>query len=166
METRKPNALATCPHILQTINWLLRHCVMPWIPFSRALGGRRCAKARRALAEMSGLGRKLSPNIRYFVAILRVLDFFGQRSVFLGQKQCFSGKKCTVAWYILYFILSCICRFTITCKIDAFVAKIVNTCLTKIFTVIFALPTSATLLGRIYIEPSFYKDADISYREF
>ena len=41
------------------------------------------------------------------------------------------------------------CKFAITRKNDAFVAKIVNTCLTKIFMTIFAhherLPSCATL---------------------
>ena len=43
------------------------------------------------------LDENLSPNIRYFVAILRFV--YGQKSVFfLGQKQCFLSKKCTITW--------------------------------------------------------------------
>ena len=45
------------------------------------------------------------------------------------------------------------CKFTITCKSDAFVAKIANTGLTNVFVAFFALverlPTSATL--KIYL---------------
>ena len=51
----------------------------------------------------------------------------------------------------MHILLSKICKFAITCKNDAFVAKIVNMCLAKIFIVIFApderLPSSATLSG-------------------
>ena len=47
--------------------------------------------------------------------------------------------------------MSSICKFAITRKNDAFVAKFVNTRLTKIFMAIFApderLPSSATLLS-------------------
>ena len=49
------------------------------------------------------------------------------------------------------------CKFASMCKNKAFVAKIVNTCLTKVFMVIFALaemlPISATL---IRISRQFY----------
>ena len=55
----------------------------------------------------------LSPNIRYFVAIIRFIAiyalfgiYFGKKSAFLGQKQCFLGKKCTITWYILHIILN------------------------------------------------------------
>ena len=58
--------------------------------------------------------------------------------------------KCTITWYILHIILSSICKFAITRKNHAFVAKIVNTLLTKHFWAVFALaerlPTSATLV--------------------
>ena len=76
-------------------------------------------------------------------------EIFGQKSAFLGQKQCFLGKKCTITWYILHILLSKICKFKVRRKNDAFVARIVNTRLTKIFMAIFALderlPSSATL---------------------
>ena len=77
----------------------------------------------------------------------------GNKSAFLGQKQCFLGKKCTITWYILHILLSKICKVVITRKNNAFVAKIVTTRLTKIFMAIFApnerLPTSATLIDDI-----------------
>ena len=75
----------------------------------------------------------------------------GKKSAFLGQTQCFLGKMCTITWYILHILLSKFCKFAITRKNDAFVAKIVNTRLTKNFMAIFApderLPSSATLHG-------------------
>ena len=52
---------------------------------------------------------------------------------FLGQQRCFKGKKCIITWYILYIILNYICKFAIMCKKDAFVAKIADTCLSKMF---------------------------------
>ena len=97
----------------------------------------------------------LSPNTLFChdIKICRDLLTLGnlraKKCSFLGQKQCFLGKKCTITWYILHIILSEICIFAITRKNDAFVAKIVNTRLTKILMAIFALaerlPTSATL---------------------
>ena len=84
--------------------------------------------------------------------MLRFTFFFrslGKKSALLGQKQCFLGRKCTITWYILHILLSLICEFAISRKNDAFVAKIENTLLTKIFMAIFApderLPSSATL---------------------
>ena len=75
-----------------------------------------------------------------------MLEIFGKKSAFLGQKQCFLGKKCTITWYILHISPSYFCKFAITRKNDAFDAKIVNTRLTKIFSAIFApderLPSS------------------------
>ena len=75
----------------------------------------------------------------------------GKKSAFLGQKQCFLGKKCSITWFILHISLSKFCKFAITRKNDAFDANIVNTRLTKIFIAIFApderLPSSATLLS-------------------
>ena len=72
--------------------------------------------------------------------------------VFFDQKQCFLGKKCTITWYILHILLYKICKFAITRKNDAFVAKIVNTRLTKGFMAIFgpaeSLPSPATLVLR------------------
>ena len=59
------------------------------------------------------------------------------------------GKKCTITWYILHILLSLICKFAITRKNNAFVAKIVITRLTKSFMAMFApaesLPSPATL---------------------
>ena len=73
----------------------------------------------------------------------------GKTSAFLGQKQCSLGKKCIITGYILHTLLKQICKFAIIRKNDAFVAKIVNTRLTKIVMATFApderLPSSATL---------------------
>ena len=61
--------------------------------------GRSCAKARRAFAKKVLTWTKiLSPNIQYFVAILRfvaIYALFGN----LRAKKClfFFGKKCTIA---------------------------------------------------------------------
>ena len=55
-------------------------------------------------------------------------DLWAKTVPYLGQKQCFLGKKCIISWYILH-----IYKFAITRKNDAFVARIVNTRLTKIF---------------------------------
>ena len=91
---------------------------------SEKQGGRSCAKARRAFAE------------KYL---------FGSKTVFLGQEVHYY-------WSLSHIIFSKICKFAITRKNDAFVAKIVNTRLTKIFMANFAfderLPTSAILLRR------------------
>ena len=80
---------------------------------------------------------------------MHFLEDFGGKSAFLGQKKCFLGKKCTITWYILQILLSLSCKFAITRKNDAFVAKIVNARLTNIFMAIFApderLPSSAIL---------------------
>ena len=71
----------------------------------------------------------LSPNIHYFVAILRfvtIYALFGNlwaKSASLGQKQCFLDKKCSITCYMLQIILSKISQFTITRKNDVFVAK-------------------------------------------
>ena len=69
--------------------------------------------------------------------------FFESKTVFLGQEMHFYMVH--VACYT-----EIILKFAIMRKNDAFVAKIVNTRLTKIFMAIFApderLPSSATLL--------------------
>ena len=41
-----------------------------------------------------------------FAAISHFLEIFGQKSAYLGQKQCFLGKKCTITLYILHILLS------------------------------------------------------------
>ena len=85
----------------------------------------------------------------YLSRFTHFLEDFGQKSALLGQKKCFLGKECTITWYILHIILNQICKFVITRKIDAFVAKLANKHLTKTFVAIFALaerlPTFATL---------------------
>ena len=80
---------------------------------------------------------------------MHFLGVFGQKSTFLEQQQCFLGNKRIITKYILHIILNLICKFAITRKNVAFVAKIANMRLTQIFVGIFAfaerLPTSATL---------------------
>ena len=42
-----------------------------------------------------------------FVAIYALFgDLWATKSAFLGQKQCFLGKKCTITWYILHILMS------------------------------------------------------------
>ena len=42
-----------------------------------------------------------------FVAIYALFgDLWAKKVPFLGQKQCFLGKKCTITWYILHISLS------------------------------------------------------------
>ena len=62
-------------------------------------------RGHKGPAPKSSDSDELSPNIRYFVPILRFvvinthfLEIFGQKSAFLGQKQCVLGKKYTIAW--------------------------------------------------------------------
>ena len=43
-------------------------------------------------------GGGVFPNPKTFVNL--------KNSAFLGQKQCFLGKKCTITWYILHISLS------------------------------------------------------------
>ena len=58
--------------------------------------------------------RILSPDIRYFVAILRFVaihTLFGRLLLRKGlykskTVQYFLDKKCTIKWYILYFIMN------------------------------------------------------------
>ena len=89
---------------------------------------------------------------------------------FLDQKQCFLGKKCTITWYILHIMLIKICKFAITRKYYAFVAKIVNMRLTEVFKVIFALaerlPTSATLFGSTILMLNTYRVQNLSTADF
>ena len=78
--------------------------------FAIAQGGRSCMGAQVAPAEKFGLLTKiLRPNIRKlkFVAIYALFgDLWAKKNAFLGQKQCFLGKKCTITWYILHVLLS------------------------------------------------------------
>ena len=32
-------------------------------------------------------------------------DLWAKKGLFLGQKQCFIGKKCTITWYLLHISL-------------------------------------------------------------
>ena len=146
----------------RTLNYsiLNKNIGISWNPFTRMknarAGWQKLCGARGAPAKKFGLGRKFYARtyaILSRIKICRNLRTFwrslGKKSAFLGQKQCFLGKKCTITWYILHILLSWICKFAITRKNDAFVAKIVNTRLTKIFMAIFApnerLPSPATL---------------------
>ena len=80
----------------------------------------------------------LSPNIH-----------FGQKMGFLWSKTVFLAQDvqlctlCTITSYILHIILNQICKFAITRKNDAFVAKIANTHFPKFFVAIFALAKKA-----------------------
>ena len=76
-------------------------------------GGRSCTGARVGPAEKFGLGRKFlawTYAILSQIKICRDLRTFwrslGKKSAFLGQKQYFLGKKCTITWYILHILLS------------------------------------------------------------
>ena len=42
------------------------------------------------------------------VVVIQALlgDLWAKKSAFLGQKQCFLGKKCTITWYVLHISLS------------------------------------------------------------
>ena len=72
----------------------------------------------------------------------------GKKSALFGSKTVFLGQEVHY-YYMLHILMSSICKFAIAHKNDAFVAKIVNMRLTKIFMAIFApderLPTSVTL---------------------
>ena len=81
--------------------------------FTVVQGGRSCTGARVAPAEEFGLGRKFLARtyaILSRIEICRDLRTFWRslvkKSAFLGQKQCFLGKKCTITWYILHILLS------------------------------------------------------------
>ena len=53
-------------------------------------------------APKSSDSDELSPNIRYFVRILRFVAINTHFLEIFGQKQCFLGKKCTITWYVLH----------------------------------------------------------------
>ena len=80
--------------------------------YSTLQGGRSCTGARVAPAENLDLDENFKPEHMLFcrklriVAIYALLAFFFFVSAFLGQKQCFLGKKCTITWYILHISLS------------------------------------------------------------
>ena len=70
-------------------------------------GGRSCTGARVAPAENFKPEHKLFCRELRFVAIYALFgDLWAKKSGFLGQKQCFLGKKCTITWYILHISLS------------------------------------------------------------
>ena len=74
-----------------------RSCAEAWGPPPKSLDSHENFKPEHTL-----FCRKL-----IFVAIYALFgDLWAKRSAFLGQKQCFLGKKCTITWYILHFLLS------------------------------------------------------------
>ena len=101
----------------------------------------------------------LCRNIKIFGNLWTKKCIFWPKTVFLGQE-----VHCCVIYIVFYTELYL--QIYNYVQNRRFCRKNSKYLLDKNFTVILALPTSATLLGRIYIKPSFYKDADISYREF
>ena len=87
--------------------------------------------------------KSLSPNICYFVAILKFVSIYTlyenlwakKRAVWVKNSVVWA-KKVTHIWYVLHIKQSLMCKFVITRKNNTFVAKIVNTLLTKVFMVI------------------------------
>ena len=45
-------------------------------------------------------------ELRFVAIYVLFWRSFGKKSAFLGQKQCFLGKKCTITWYILHISLN------------------------------------------------------------
>ena len=102
---------------------------------------RGCDTISRKTADRTLLHTR--PKARMAVTVLSLCFLF------MGQKQCFFGKKCTITWLMLHVMLNKTCKFAIMCENHAFVAKIANTRLTKTFVAIFTLAeTSASLQGR------------------
>ena len=68
------------------------------------------ATGRQKLREgVKGLRRKVLTWTKILSYIRNLSTFWmtlGKKGVFLGQKQCFSGKKCTITWYMLQILLS------------------------------------------------------------
>ena len=58
----------------------------------------RCQKKTILFGNFSQHGGGVFPNPKTFVNL--------KNSAFLGQKQCFLGKKCTITWYLLHNSLS------------------------------------------------------------
>ena len=75
--------------------------------------------------------KNLSPNIHYFIALLRFVAIYvlfrTHKKCFFGAKKCYLGKKCIITCHILQIMLIKICKFEITRKNDAFVTKIWKT---------------------------------------
>ena len=102
------------------------------------------------------LFRSRVAEVRYFVAILRFVAIYALFGRLCVREKVFLARN-SVSWaksallHGIYCIFQQFCKFAITCKNDAFDAKIVNTGLTEIFIAIFApgerLPSSATLFG-------------------
>ena len=76
-------------------------------------GGRSCTWARVAPAESLDSDENFKPEHTLFCREFRFVaisalfgDLWAKKSAFLGQKQCFLGKKCTITWYILHISLS------------------------------------------------------------
>ena len=97
------------------------------------------------------------------------MEIFGQKSAFFRSKTESLGQE--VHCYVIHIAFNTelnlqICNFV---QNRRFCRENSNYALDEKFYVFFALaermPTSANLLGRIFIKPSFYKDTDISYRQ-
>ena len=98
----------------------LKYCIsgmdnIHWIYMFQ--GGRSCAEARGRGAEKFGLRRKFEARKYTILSRIKisrnlhtVWRSLGKNSAFLGQKQCFLGKKCMITWHILHILLSCICK--------------------------------------------------------
>ena len=101
--------------------WREEHLSAVWQKLHGSTGGTRrkvWTRTKILTRTYTILSRiKICRNLRTFWRSL------GKKSAFLGQKQCFFGKKCTIAWYILHIIVGQICKFLIMRKSDAFVAK-------------------------------------------
>ena len=63
-----------------------------------------CEGAKSLRQKVWTCTKILSSNIYYFVAILRFLEIFGQRSVFFGSKTVFLGQEvhCCVIYIVFY----------------------------------------------------------------
>ena len=67
-----------------------------------------CKSAKGLRLKVCTQTKNLSPNIRYFVAILRFVAMFAlswrpwAKKCFLGQKQCFLDKKCIINTWCVY----------------------------------------------------------------
>ena len=89
------------------------------------------------------------------------------KKVFFFRVKNSVAQNCTFTWYILHIQLNWICKFVISRKSIAFVAKIANTRLTNIFMTIFApgerLPIFATLAFCGVAGPprTFFQDSEL-----
>ena len=114
-------------------------------------GGRSCGKARRVFAEKFGHRQKF--QARTYAILLRYHDLSRVTHFWktLGKK-CFFWSKTEFLWQEVHYYMVYIAYFTelnlqmIMHKNDAFVAKIVNTRLTKFVWPFLPLPKGCQLL--------------------